>query len=53
MYFATTIAERRITGKENTLSGKRENLLRKKKEKMEREYSKTYEKKIYIIIRKK
>lgn len=31
MYFATTIAERRITGKENTLSGRRENLLRKKK----------------------
>lgn len=49
MYFATTIAEKRITRKEKYTIGEMGEPAEEEKEKMEREYSKTYAKKIYII----
>ena len=44
MYFATTIAERRITGKENTLSWRQEKLPREKKKRRKEDiYRKKWE----------
>lgn len=51
MYFATTIAERRITGKENTLSGRWENLTRKKK-KRRKEITGKHTQRRYILYKK-
>lgn len=48
MYFATTIAEKRITGKEKYTIGEMGEPAEGEKEKTERDYSKTYAKKIYM-----
>lgn len=49
MYFATTIAERKITGKEKYTIGEMGEPAEGENEKTERDYGKTYAKKIYII----